>query len=324
MKSLSRSTATMMVVLVVGCGEAPAPEEAAVMPDTQAAESAGLQELIELPEGFGSEGIAIGADNTFYAASMSPPALGQIVAGDLATGEYSELVPAGDAPALGLKHAETGNLLFVAGGDSGGGRVYDAESGAEVASYDFGGSMINDVELTPDAAYFTDSQAAALYRVAIGPDGQPGDFTTIDLPANFAEGGQCGAPPIGGNGAAASADGRYVLLIHMSEGQLYRLDTQTEEVQQVQLTGGDACSADGLLLDGNTLYGVQNFANQIVVVEMGDDLLTGTVTRHITEPFASNPATKVPTTIADAGDALYAVTAGFAEPSPDYVVRVDK
>jgi hypothetical protein len=32
----------------------------------------------------------------------------------------------------------------------------------------------------------------------------------------------------------------------------------------------------------------------------------------------------VPTTIAEFGDALYAVTAGFAAPSPDYVVRLSK
>jgi hypothetical protein len=32
----------------------------------------------------------------------------------------------------------------------------------------------------------------------------------------------------------------------------------------------------------------------------------------------------VPTTIAEFGNALYAVTAGFAPPSPDFVVRVSK
>jgi hypothetical protein len=33
---------------------------------------------------------------------------------------------------------------------------------------------------------------------------------------------------------------------------------------------------------------------------------------------------KVPTTIAKFGSALYAVTAGFAAPSPDFVVRASK
>jgi hypothetical protein len=79
-----------------------------------------------------------------------------------------------------------------------------------------------------------------------------------------------------------------------------------------------------VLLDGKTLYVVQNFKNQIAVVELSPDHFSGTITRHITEPFASNPVTKVPTTIAKFGDSLYAVTAGFAPPAPDFVVRLPK
>jgi hypothetical protein len=69
---------------------------------------------------------------------------------------------------------------------------------------------------------------------------------------------------------------------------------------------------------------VQNALNRIAVVELAPDHLSGTITRHITEPFASNPAIKVPTTIAELGDALYAVTAGFAPPAPDFIVRLPK
>ena len=79
-----------------------------------------------------------------------------------------------------------------------------------------------------------------------------------------------------------------------------------------------------MLLDGKTLYVVQNTRNRIAVVELSPDYLSGTVVRFITEPFTSNPDTKVPTTIAEFGHALYAVTAGFAAPTPDFVVRVEK
>ena len=65
-------------------------------------------------------------------------------------------------------------------------------------------------------------------------------------------------------------------------------------------------------------------ANQIAVVELAPDHFSGTVKRYITEPFASNPATKVPTTLAEFGNSLYAVTAGFAPPAPDFVVRLPK
>ena len=69
---------------------------------------------------------------------------------------------------------------------------------------------------------------------------------------------------------------------------------------------------------------MQNQLNRVAVVDLSADYLTGEVVRYITEPFASNAGTRVPTTVAEFGNALYAVTAGFAAPSPDYVVRLSK
>jgi hypothetical protein len=63
--------------------------------------------------------------------------------------------------------------------------------------------------------------------------------------------------------------------------------------------GGDVCTADGMLLDGNTLYVVQNFLNRVAVVDLSADHFSGVITRYITEPFTSNAATKVSTTIAE-------------------------
>lgn len=117
---------------------------------------------------------------------------------------------------------------------------------------------------------------------------------------------------------------KHLIVVHTSEGRLYRIDTATYSVVPIDLGTGDVCSADGLLLDGRTLYVVQNALNRIAVVELVPDHLSGTITRYITEPFASNAAIKVPTTIAEFGDALYAVTAGFAPPAPDFVVRLPK
>ena len=48
------------------------------------------------------------------------------------------------------------------------------------------------------------------------------------------------------------------------------------------------------------------------------------VTRYITEPFASNPGIRFPTTIAEFGNSLYAVTIGSQPPTPDFVVRLPK
>jgi DNA-binding beta-propeller fold protein YncE len=259
-------------------------------------------DLIPLPADFGPEGIAVGNGTTFYAGSLAAATRGQILVGDLRTGEIATLVAPDGVPAIGLKHDARSNLLFVARGGSGMGTVFDAASGDVVASYQF------------QAAYFTDSQAPFLYRVALGSAGEPtADADRIPLPGTFRT-----------NGIVATRNGEHLFVVDGATAQLYRLDTATHTPVLVDLGGGTLPNADGLLLDGKTLYVVQNFRNRVAVVALSSDYLSGTIVRFITEPFASNAATKVPTTIAEFGNALYAVTAGFAPPSPDFVVRLSK
>jgi sugar lactone lactonase YvrE len=271
-------------------------------------------DLIPLPADFGPEGIAVGNGTTFYAGSLAASTRGQVLVGDLRTGEIATLVAPDGVPAIGMKYDARSNLLFVARGESGLGTVFDAASGDVVASYPFQAapSFINDVVITREAAYFTDTEAPFLYRVALGPAGEPAaDATRIPLPGTFRT-----------NGIAATRDGEHLFVV--STAQLYRLDTATHTPVLVDLGGETLPNADGLLLDGKTLYVVQNFRNRIAVVELSPDYLSGAIARFITEPFTSNASTQVPTTIAEFGDALYAVTAGFAPPSPDFVVRLTK
>jgi DNA-binding beta-propeller fold protein YncE len=292
-------------------------------------------ELIQLPPNFGSEGIAAGDGPTFYVGSFTPPALGQILVGDLRSGSLAELVSPTGRPAVGMKFDSRTKYLYVAGGMSGGGTVYDTRSGLEVAFYQFVPPsvpvIINDVVVTREAAYFTDSLGANLGRVAIDPNGQPGIGEVIPLPPNFAINGDCtfGLPPRA-NGITATPSGKQVIIAHMSEGELYAMDTTTFTLVPILLSGGDSaggapvCGADGLLLDGKTLYAVQAPLDRVAVIEMSPDYLSGVVTHYITEPFASNPATSFPTTIAEFGNWLHAVTFGAAPPSPDFVVRLSK
>jgi hypothetical protein len=273
-------------------------------------------DLIPLPSDFGPEGIAVGHGTTFYAGSLAASTRGQILVGDLRTGETAILVPSDGVPAIGMKHDARSNLLFVARGGSGMGTVFDAASADVVASYQLQAAptFINDVVITREAAYFTDSQAPFLYRVELGPAGEPSaDATPIPLPGTFRT-----------NGIAATRNGKHLFVVNGATAQLHLLDTVTHTPAPVDLGGGTLPNADGLWLDGKTLYVVQNTRNQIAVVELSPDYLSGAIVRVITEPFTSNPLTKVPTTIAGFGNALYAVTAGFAAPSPDFVVRVAK
>ena len=271
-------------------------------------------DLIPLPADFGPEGIAVGNGTTFYAGSLAASTRGQILVGDLRTGEIATLVAPDGVPATGMKHDPRSNLLFVARAGSGRGTIFDAASGDVVASYQFKAAptFINDVVITRNAAYFTDSQAPFLYRVALGPAGEPAaEATAISLPGTFRT-----------NGIAATRNGEHLFVVDGATAQLYRLDTATHTPVLVDLGAETLPNADGLLLDGRTLYVVQNFRNRIAVVELSPDYLSGAIVRFITEPFTSNAATKVPTTIAKFGDSLYAVTAGFAPPSPDFVVRL--
>ena len=42
-----------------------------------------------------------------------------------------------------------------------------------------GATFVNDVVVTRDAAYFTDSQRPALYRLPLANDGTPGTVATV-------------------------------------------------------------------------------------------------------------------------------------------------
>ena len=280
--------------------------------------AAPFPDLIALPDGFQPEGIAAGKGTTFYAGSIPT---GAVVRGDLRTGELETLVPAGDRAAIGMALDAKGRL-WVAGGPTGDAYVYDTRTGATLATYDLadGDTFINDVVVTGDAAWLTDSFNPTLYRVPLGP--------------GHALGAAAEAVPLGGdyehdpgnfnlNGIDATPNGGTLVAVQSSTGRLYAIDPATGEATEIDLGDDDVASGDGILLDGKTLYVVQNFLNRIAVVEVAPDLSAGVVTELITDP-----AFDIPTTIAEHGAAIYAVNARFTTPPEDdtdySVVRVAK
>ena len=119
----------------------------------------GYPEKIALPNGFAPEGIET-RGNTFYTGSV---ANGAIWVGDLRKGTGRILVPGATTPntrgATGIEYDR--GRLWVAGAGFGTARVYDATTGAlqqELQLATPPGTFINDVVVTKDAAYFTDSQ----------------------------------------------------------------------------------------------------------------------------------------------------------------------
>jgi sugar lactone lactonase YvrE len=269
---------------------------------------------IELPDGFQPEGIAI-AGEQFYVGSIPT---GKVYRGSLRTGQGAELVtaPAGPA-AIGMK-VDRGRL-FVAGGGTGGAWVYDATTGETIASYSFAEAptFINDVAVTKEAAWFTDSQKAALYRVPLGPNGSPATtFQTLSLEGDFVQ--QSG---FNTNGIDATPNGKMLVIVQSNTGKLFTVTPvgAIADADEIELADYESVPmGDGILLDGKTLYVVQNRANMVAEIQLAPDLGSGVVLTRITNTDLEPPALfDVPTTIAEHGSRLYAVNARFTTaPTP--------
>jgi outer membrane protein assembly factor BamB len=265
---------------------------------------------ISLPNGWLPEGIAIGKGHVFYAGSR---ANGAVYAGDLRTGQAispTPLVPGvAGRVATGLK--ESHGMLFVSGANTGKAWVFDAKTGAQLREYQLvpaaTSSFINDVVVTHDAAWFTDSRDDVLYRVALGKGHQPAAAATqLQLTGDF----QLGAPnQFNLNGIEATPNGKTLLAIQSFNGKLYAIDARTGAAKLVDVGGANLTNGDGILLHGHTLYVVRNQNNEIAVLDMSHDFTSGKLVRTITDP-----AFDVPTTIAEHGNRLYAVNARFTTP----------
>ncbi|HSK89665.1 MAG TPA: hypothetical protein VK880_14985 [Anaerolineales bacterium] len=279
-------------------------------------------EVIPLPNGFQPEGIASGKGTTFYVGSIPT---GAVFRGDLRSGEGEVLVPAQEGrSAIGMKYDQRSGLLFVAGGNTGYAYVYDGKTGANVAEIQLSTtpSFINDVVVTKDAAYFTNSFQPVLHRVPLARrGGLPSAPTSEEIPL----GGDYQFTPgaFNANGIAATQNGRTLIIVNSTEGALYKVDPESGNATRIDLGGGAVPNGDGILLQGKTLYVVQNRLNQIAVVRLKSDFTAGSIVNTITSPLF-----RVPTTIAQFGKSLYAVNARFGtEPTPDTeyeVVRVPR
>ncbi|HEU5099732.1 MAG TPA: hypothetical protein VFU22_11965 [Roseiflexaceae bacterium] len=281
--------------------------------------AAAYPDLIALPNGWQPEGVATGRGAVVYSGSL---ANGAIYAADLRTGEGEIIVPGQTGRvAVGLSFDARTNYIFVAGGPTGKAYVYDANTGQLVQEYTLTapGTFVNDVIVTRDAAYFTDSFQAVYYRIPLGPGGRlaaPSAVATIPLTGEYQQ-----VPGFNTNGIEATLNGKDLIIVNSSSGVLYRVEPLSGQATLIDLGGASVSAGDGLLLRGRTLYVVRNQLNQIAVVELAPDLDSAVVVGAIT-----NQNFDVPTTIAEFGNALYAVNARFGTPAtPDTtysIVRV--
>jgi hypothetical protein len=105
--------------------------------------------------------------------------------------------------------------LFVSGGSGGNARVVNAFTGEIVASYAFvtpvpgaNNTFINDVVLTPQGPYFTDSRSPVLFHLPLGRDGRlpaQDEVQTVQLSGDWAA-NAAGVMP-SSNGLTRTPDG---------------------------------------------------------------------------------------------------------------------
>jgi hypothetical protein len=269
-----------------------------------AATSARRPNHINLPNGWQPEGIAIKA-NSFYVGSIPT---GRVWKGNLRTGQGAELVPNRGRRAIGVE-VDHRNRLWVAGGPTGDGYVYNASTGADIAQFNFTDetSFVNDLVVSKRAAWFTDSMRQFLYKVPIGPNGQLGTPQAVPLTGDIVY--QSG---FNVNGIDATPNGKKLIIVQSNTGKLFKVN-QSGMARLINL-GGATVAGDGLLLHGKRLYAVvRSPEDGVVVIKLRPNLLSGAVLRTITNTDLDDP-----TTIDEHGSSLYAVNARFSTPpGPD-------
>ena len=202
--------------------------------------------------------------------------------------------------AIGLALDGEGRL-FVSGGDTGRMFVYDTGNGELVDSFqnEREQTFINDVTVVPSGdAYFTDSFSPVLYRLAATDGGYEFEewLDLTDTPIEYSDGFNL-------NGIVSAAEGQYLIVTHSTTGQLFRIDTESKEVTEIDLGDGEV-PGDGLVLDGQMLYAVTE--DEISQVSLSEDYTSGQV-----EDRFSYPTFKSPTTIDEYDERLLVVNSQF-------------
>lgn len=278
-------------------------------------------QVIVLPGAVSAEGITAGRGSTFYASDLFG---GEIFRGDIRRGMAELFIDAPDDPALpdgtkavGLDVDPLHNLLFVAGGDQGAAYVYDARTGAGVATYQLGEpgvSLINDVTVTPFGAWFTDSLQPQLFFIPISDAGL-GTPRTLQLSGP--------AAGVGGvffqNGITSTPSGDTLLVAPTPLGKVCTVDPLTGT--STAIDGITVSNADGLVLDGRQLWVVQSLDNTVSRWWLSRDFSRGHRDGKIT-----NRNFHTPLGAAKFGDRLAVVNAhldtGYPPTNPTYEVVV--
>ena len=262
-----------------------------------------LPESYALPEGLNPEGITRkGKSSKFFVGSLAD---GSIFQFDALTGEGEFVIEGREGSvAVGMDFDPRSGLLYGTGKIT----IYDPSQGELVREFDVGTngeeSFVNDVIVTKRAVFFTDSRRTVFYKIKLKKSGKlskKAALKTIAIQGDF----NFVAGAFNSNGIEADYAGKQLIIANTQAQKLYRVDAKTGESVEI-LMDQTLPNADGLLLFGNKLFVVQNFVNQISVVQLNRHATTAEVVKTIT-----NSGFDIPTTTANFGLNLLVVNARF-------------
>jgi hypothetical protein len=272
-------------------------------------------ETVALPAGIRPEGITSGPGTRYYVGSLAD---GRIVTGDLLDASVSVLLPgAAGRQVRGLFWDERSGLVWAAGNVGPVAHVWavDSTTGAVVTDVVVpGASFLNDLVVTQDTVWVTDSRVDRLTAIAVTSSGAPTGAAPRFVPLG-------GAWPAG-NGMAVNANGirelpdGLLVLNNSRTGGLFQVDPATGTAGEIPVTGGPGLvGGDGLHLDGRFLYDVRGSGQAEVSVL---ELTAGTGGWSVQWRGARTDETlDVPSTATLAGGWLWAVNARFGVANPD-------
>lgn len=245
---------------------------------------------IALPVGFRPEGITSGAGGKFWTGSLAD---GALYSGDLATGRGRVVAPGQTGKALrGMQVDGRSGLVWVAGNEGALGVVYAyTRTGTPVHRVEVPGSVfLNDLVVTRDAVWVTDSNVDRLTRLPLAPGGVlAGEPSYVPL---------TGAWPVT-EGLRANGirelDRDTLLLNHSTAGGLWTVPKSSGVVAPLEVRGGPGLvGGDGLELAGNLLYDVRGSGQQevsVLALRAGARGWVATWRGALTDPTLSVPST---------------------------------
>ena len=257
------------------------------------------------------EGIAYDAEaGVLYTGGAADGAIARV---NVASGrvdvvaEAGAVVPAGTTafPAMLGMEIDAAKRLWVVGGRTGKAWVVSTTDGRvikDVTVPSVGKSLLNDVAIVGPSAFITDTFVPTLWRMTVAGDTIGNIEPWLDLrgtPIVYGEGAQL-------NGITVTPDGQTLIVVQMAKGLLFTIDIPSKVVKAIDTGGEDLSGADGLVLDGDTLYVVRQTAVEIATVVLSDGMTRGRVVSRFKDPGLAWPATAV-----KVGEALIVVNTQF-------------